>query len=272
MMSIHEINPEELRRYIGDHNEKDYLLVDVRQPGEYQEGHIPGARLLPLPELVLKMDTLPQDLDLVFYCHSGARSMVASIIVEEEFGITGIYNLSGGILSWDGAVAESPPQVRIFDKQAAPEELYMTAMNLEKGAMNFYMTVDIRYGGETWSDVFGRLAEAEIAHALAVYRLWRNDRIGVDDFDTVFVGLSGNVLEGGMTLAEALDRTAASGCRSCVHLMELALNIEYSAFDLYRTMADQAKSPETRDVFLRISQAEKSHMNILIDALSTCPS
>ncbi len=270
-MSIHEINPEELRRYINNHNEKDYLLVDVRQPGEYEEGHLPGARLLPLPELVRKMDTLPQGLDLVFYCRSGARSLAASVIAEEEYGTTGIYNLNGGILSWDGAVAENPPQVRIFDKQAAPEELYMTAMNLERGAMNFYMTVDMRYGGETWSDVFGRLAEAEIGHALAVYRLWRKGRTGVNDFDTVFAGLSGNVLEGGMTLAEALDKAADSGGRTCVHLMELALHIEYSAFDLYRAMADQAESPEAHEAFLKIAQAEKSHMNILIDALGTCP-
>ena len=271
-MSIHEINQEELRRYIGDHDEKDYLLVDVRQPGEYGDGHIPGARLLPLPELAGKMDTLPRNLDLVFYCRSGVRSLVASIMAGEEFGTSGIYNLSGGILSWDGAVAEIPPQVRIFDKQVTPEELYMTAMNLEKGAMNFYMTVDIRYGGETWSDVFGRLAEAEIGHALAVYRLWRKGRTGVDDFDTVFAGLSGNVLEGGMTLPEALDRAAAPGGRTCVHLMELALHIEYAAFDLYRAMADRAENPETRDVFLKIAQAEKSHMNILIEALGSCPS
>jgi len=271
-MSIHEINPEELRQYINNHNEKDYLLVDVRQPGEYEEGHIPGARLLPLPELVRNMETLPQGPDLIFYCHSGARSMAASMIVEEEFGTTGIYNLNGGLLSWDGAVAGYPPQVRIFDKQAAPEELYMTAMNLERGAMNFYMTVDMRYGGEIWSDVFGRLAEAEIGHALAVYRLWRKGRIGVDDFDMVFAGLSGNVLEGGMTLAEALDRTAVPGGRTCVHLMELALHIEYAAFDLYRAMADQAEGSEAREAFLKIAQAEKSHMNILIDALGTCPS
>ena len=270
-MSIHEIKPEELRRYIQDHNEKDFLLVDVRQPDEYKEGHIPGARLLPLPELVGKMETLPSGLDLVFYCRSGARSMAASLMVEEEFGTTGIYNLNGGILSWDGATAENPPQVQLFDKGAAPETLYMTAMNLEKGAMNFYMTVDMRYGGQAWSDIFSRLAEAEIGHALAVYRLWRRGRTGVEDFDTVFAGLSGNVLEGGMTLADALDRAAGSGGRTCVHLMELALQVEYAAFDLYRTMADQAENPEARDAFLKIAQAEKSHMGLLADALGGCP-
>ena len=270
-MSIHEIDPGDLRRYIRDHNEKDFLLVDVRQPDEYKEGHIPGARLLPLPELVRNMETLPSGLDLIFYCQSGARSMAASLMVEEEFAATGIYNLNGGILSWDGATAENPPQVQLFKKGAAPEALYMTAMNLEKGAMNFYMTVDMRYGGEAWSDVFSRLAEAEIGHALAVYRLWRRGRTGVEDFDTVFAGLSGNVLEGGMTLVDALDRAAGSGGRTCVHLMELALHVEYAAFDLYRAMADQAESPDARDAFLKIAQAEKSHMALLAAALGGCP-
>ena len=270
-MSIREIKPEELRLYIQRHDEKEFLLVDVRQPEEYEDGHIPGARLLPLSEFVQKMDTLPQDLDLIFYCRSGGRSMAAAMMAEEELGRNGLYNLDGGILAWDGAVAEYPPRLRVFDPQAAPESLYMTAMNLEKGAMNFYTTIDMRHGGEAWSEVFGRLAEAEIGHALAVYRLWRRGRVGVDDFDVVFAGLSGSVLEGGMSLAEALDRAAASGGNTCVRLIELALHIEYAAFDLYRTMADQAEALEARDAFVKIAQAEKSHINVLVDALGGCP-
>jgi sulfur-carrier protein adenylyltransferase/sulfurtransferase len=271
MMSIHEIHPDGLRRYIRTHHEQKYLLVDVRQPAEYQEGHIPGARLLPLPELAKIMDTLPKDKELVFYCHSGARSMAASIMVEEEFPQGEIYNLTGGMLSWNGAVTEKPPRVQLFDMQASAEQMLMTAMNLERGAMNFYMTVDERYGGEDWSDVFGKLAEAEIGHALMVYRLWQRNKTGVDDFDTIFGGLSGAVLEGGLTLIDVLDRAASIGGSVCIRLMELALNVEYSAFDLYRTMADQALDEDARKAFLSIAQAEKSHMNILVDALGSCP-
>jgi sulfur-carrier protein adenylyltransferase/sulfurtransferase len=270
-MSIHEIKAEELRRYISGHDEKDYLLVDVRQPDEYEEGHIPGASLLPLPELVLNLATLPLTQDLIFYCRNGARSMAASLIVEEEFGRTDIHNLNGGILSWDGAVTENPPQIGIFNKMASTEELCVTAMNLEKGAMNFYMAVAMRYGGEVWSDVFERLAEAEAGHALEVYRIWGKGGTGVDDFAKVFTGLSGNILEGGMTLVGALDMAAASGGRNCVRVMELALQIEYTAFDLYRTMAGHAEDDEAQRGFLQIAQAEKSHMNVLIDALGACP-
>ena len=269
-MGIYEIKPDELRRYIQEHDEKSFLLVDVRQPGEYESGHIPGARLLPLFEFVQNMDTLPKDKELIFYCHSGGRSMAAAMMAEEEISAVKIYNLIGGIRAWDGGIAEQSPRVQVFDRQAEPASLYMTAMNLEKGAMNFYTTIDMRYGDDAWSDVFGRLAEAEIGHALAVYRFWRSGRTGVDDFDGVFAGLSGNVLEGGMTLAEAVDQAAAPGGNTCVRLIELALHIEYAAFDLYRTMADQAEMPEVREAFLKIAQAEKSHMSILVDALGRC--
>ena len=127
-------------------------------------------------------------------------------------------------------------------------------------------------GGEEWSDVFARLAEAEIGHAMIIHQLLRQKDSGGADFDAVFSNLSGDVLEGGMSLADALDRAATAGHLLCVHLIELALNIEYSAFDLYRTMADRATENHARNVFLKIAQAEKSHMNILIGALGTCPS
>jgi rhodanese-related sulfurtransferase/rubrerythrin len=271
-MGFHEIQPDELRQFIKTHHENEYLLVDVRQPDEYEQGHIPGARLLPLPELAVSMDTLPMDKELVFYCRSGARSIAASTLVEEESEQTEVYNLTGGIISWEGNVVERPPQVRIFAASATPEQMMMTAMDLEKGAMRFYTMADERWGGENWSEVFARLAEAEIGHAMMIYQLLSRENTLKDDFDTVFSGLQGDVLEGGTTVADALDRAASAEDRYCVHLIELALNIEYSAFDLYRTMADQVTDSKARDAFLKISQAEKSHMNSLIGALGTCPS
>ncbi len=269
-MSFHEINAEELRKFIKKHHENQYQVVDVRQPGEYQQGHIPGARLLPLPELAKKLDTLPMEKELIFYCRSGGRSLAASTMIEEESSHTEVYNLNGGILAWDGAVAEDLPKVRLFEASASMEQMLMTAMNLEKGAMKFYTMADERWGGDSWSEVFGRLAEAEIGHAMMIYKILGREKKVVDDFDTIFSGLSGDVLEGGMSLADALEK-AASGKGLCIHLIEFALKIEYAAFDLYRTMADKTTDAGIRDVFLKISQAEKSHMAILIGALGTCP-
>ena len=46
-----DITALELKQFIKSHNEKEYLLVDVRQPDEYTKGHIPGAKFIPLNEL-----------------------------------------------------------------------------------------------------------------------------------------------------------------------------------------------------------------------------
>ena len=71
------MTPQQLREFVANNHESAYELIDVRQPGEYEQVHIPGARLVPLPELVQTVDKLPQDRNIVFYCHSGGRSMAA---------------------------------------------------------------------------------------------------------------------------------------------------------------------------------------------------
>ena len=79
-----EISPEQFRAYIQKKKEDDYMLVDVRQPFEYSAGHLPGAHLLPLMELEAKLFELPEDREIVFYCQSGNRSRVASVLVAES--------------------------------------------------------------------------------------------------------------------------------------------------------------------------------------------
>ena len=46
---------DKVRNYLDKHNPEEYNLVDVRQPGEYEQGHLPGAHLVPLGELEEKL-------------------------------------------------------------------------------------------------------------------------------------------------------------------------------------------------------------------------
>ncbi len=62
-----DINSDQLRDYMGGHQEKEYQLVDVRQPREYGEAHIAGAMLLPLGELSARLCELPEGRDIIFY-------------------------------------------------------------------------------------------------------------------------------------------------------------------------------------------------------------
>jgi sulfur-carrier protein adenylyltransferase/sulfurtransferase len=268
-MSLKPMHPEELRRYMQNHHEKDYLIVDVRQPEEYRRGHIPGARLLPLPELVQSMDRLPAGKALIFYCHGGGRSMAAAAMVEEEAWGSALYNLTGGMMAWDGGRVADEPQVRLFAGQT-PGEMFGTAVNLEKGAQIFYETVGARYAQQAWGPVFARLAKAEWAHARAVHGFWRQIEPDLDPFEPLFEGCRGEILEGGLPLQSALDKIARLQGDTCLRLIELALQIEYAALDLYRRLADQQGEEALRQAFISLAQAEKAHMQNLIEAMELC--
>ena len=79
------------------------VLLDVRTPGEYREGHVPGSKNVPLQDID-NIDSVVENIDTVLYvyCHSGVRSAQA---VEQlkELGYTKVNNI-GGIAAYTGKV------------------------------------------------------------------------------------------------------------------------------------------------------------------------
>ena len=79
------------------------LLIDVRTPREYHgpQGHIKGARLLPLGELISNANVIKEykDEEIVTICHSGSRSMMAAQLLAQS-GFKDIRNLTGGMIMW----------------------------------------------------------------------------------------------------------------------------------------------------------------------------
>jgi rhodanese-related sulfurtransferase len=73
--------------------------IDVREPGEWEQGHVPGATLVPLNRLLASPRQHLAGDDVVFYCAQGVRSAVACEVAA-AVGLTRIYNLEGGINSW----------------------------------------------------------------------------------------------------------------------------------------------------------------------------
>ena len=266
-----DITTEQLKQFIKSKNEKDYVLVDVRQPAEYTSGHIPGAKFIPLNELVSDFSGLPQDRDLIFYCHSGGRSLAAASMSSEEMVTEkSIYNLTGGILAWEGKTLRGFPKIQVFDKNKATSDLLLTAMDLEKGAWRFYTHILEHFDVDPINSTLEKLSQAEIGHAKTVYGFWKTVAGEVHPFDELYANLEGEILEGGESLTDVLELLKNTEGNRCVHVIELALHIEYAAFDLYRTMADNAKDQTAQDAFLTIAQAEKNHMRILAGALDQC--
>ena len=79
------------------------VLLDVRTPQEYREGHIPGSKNVPLQTLD-KVDSIVENKDTVLYvyCHSGARSRQATAMLQ-HMGYTNVQNI-GGIAAYQGEV------------------------------------------------------------------------------------------------------------------------------------------------------------------------
>ena len=85
------------------------LLVDVRDPDEFDDGHIPGAVNLPLNELRSRLGELPRDRELWLYCRVGQRGYYAArILMQHGFKVK---NLSGGYLTYDLIEAASKNQL-----------------------------------------------------------------------------------------------------------------------------------------------------------------
>ena len=87
----------------------DFVLVDVREPHEFQIGRIPNSRLIPLGELAKRVNELNVGDDIVVHCKSGMRSAKAMDFLKQS-GFKRVKNLKGGILAWSDKVDPSVPK------------------------------------------------------------------------------------------------------------------------------------------------------------------
>jgi len=274
------LTAEKLQAFMESHHERDYLLIDVRQPAEYEQFHIPGATLMPLPDFESRLFDLPSDKDLIFYCKVGSRSQMAAMLAQEgDVTEKSLYHLFGGIHAWNGKTLADFPKVRVFETSGGFTELLLTAMDMERGAERFYQHVRDRYSDFAFSTTFDHLARVETAHARIIHDVYRKTIGGAspESFDALYERLAGDILEGGESLEQMTARldSGFAGVETdpCISLMELALNIEYAAYDLYRGAATrEGAETETAGLFLDIAQAEKSHMRILAKAIANCES
>ena len=78
------------------------LIYDVRQPEEYNGGHIQGAVLIPLGDIPNRYKEIPQKKKVVVYCRSGRRSAQAVAFLRDH-GYSDAFSLAGGYLEWSRA-------------------------------------------------------------------------------------------------------------------------------------------------------------------------
>ena len=78
---------------------KDWFFLDVREPGEWEEAHIPYATLIPLGDLTARLSEIPKDTNIIVVCRSGNRSAVGRDLLLKS-GFANVTSMAGGMSTW----------------------------------------------------------------------------------------------------------------------------------------------------------------------------
>ena len=87
---------------LGAHAPASATLVDVRDASEWRDGHVPGARHIPLSQLAARMEELRDAGPLLVHCQGGSRSAVAASLLQAN-GFADVANVAGGFAAWERA-------------------------------------------------------------------------------------------------------------------------------------------------------------------------
>jgi rhodanese-related sulfurtransferase len=102
------LTPAELASWLAEESRAKPVLLDVREPWEYEKARIAGSQLVPMGEIPARKDEIDSAADIVVICHHGGRSMQVAMFLEKN-GFAKVHNLTGGVDSWSRSVDPAVP-------------------------------------------------------------------------------------------------------------------------------------------------------------------
>lgn len=261
---VNSILPDEVRKIIKEKSTDEYCLLDVRQPGEYEQGHIPGATLIPLAELQSNLNRIHPDRMTIVYCRSGNRSR-SGVGILIGAGLENVYNMEGGILAYNGLVAAGPPEAGVFcfPENMTPEQLIAMAWYIEDGSQRYLDAVKDIAQDQDIKDAFISFTDHKIAHKQSLSQLFQKisgQSVG-DDFPTsVLQRPPHKVMAGCVSVPEAINW---SKDKEISDILDLLIGLEANTFDLYLKLGRQVESDRARSVFMELSEEEVRHLKQL---------
>jgi len=103
-----QISAPELAAWLSDAAREKPVLLDVREPWEFERARIAGAQLVPMREVPGRLDEIDQGKPVVAICHHGGRSMQIALFLEKA-GYNNVHNLVGGVDAWSRMVDPAVP-------------------------------------------------------------------------------------------------------------------------------------------------------------------
>jgi rhodanese-related sulfurtransferase/rubrerythrin len=264
---VESMDAGKARKYMTDHAEGTYTLLDVRQPGEYESEHIPGANLIPLPQLKDGRSRLDPDKPVVVYCAVGGRSLAAAQLLS-GLGFRKVYNLQGGIKAWQGVKASGPKELNL-DMVRGDEtvsEMIALAYGMEMGLGIVYRQMIERSDDPDLQSLFAKLADIENQHKIRLLEMLAEIDGPIKDTDAYEAEIRPAVLEGGYNLDDFLLKNEAF-LDSVQDVLGLAMMLETQALDLYLRFAEKSTDQQTQNALFSIADEEKAHLVSLGDLM-----
>jgi rhodanese-related sulfurtransferase len=252
---VNSMDAAEAREYMASHREDEYTILDVRQPGEYEESHLPGARLIPLPQLAGAYEELDPEKPVIVHCAVGGRSRVAAQLLS-GLGFQEVYNLAGGIKAFQGRKAAGPRELNLdlVRGDETPAEILTLAWGMEKALQLFYQTLLARTRDQEMKNLFARLAQVEQRHQERLEEQYRRVAPAAGGLQP---GPAAEAMEGGFPMPEFLEQNAPY-LQTVPQVLDLAMMIETQALDLYLRFAGRCSQAATREVLFNIAEEGKS--------------
>ena len=257
---VKSMNVDQAREYIHKKPPDELTLLDVRQPNEYEAGHLPGARLIPLPDILSRLNEIDSDKATIVYCAVGGRSRIAAQMIAAQ-GFSDVYNLSGGFKAWkgDAAFGSEEKGLELFTGNESVEETLVVAYSLEEGLRSFYLEMQAKVNNSDTRNLFEKLSEIEVKHQeriLEEYRKITTSSITREEFEKKVVV---STLEGGLT-TEEYTTLFHPNWESVTDIIEVAMSIEAQALDLYLRASERSDEPQSQKVLRQIADEERTHL------------
>jgi rhodanese-related sulfurtransferase/rubrerythrin len=257
---VKSIDTQAAKAYLDGKRVDEVTILDVRQPKEYEAGHIPGAVLLPLPDLTDGLDRIDHSKPVVVYCASGGRSRMAAQLLSGK-GFGEVINIAGGMNAWNSDIAFLGEEkgLDLFDGVHSVETALAVAYSLEAGLKAFYESMATRVESESARQLFHQLSQIEVKHQdriLEQYAELTGKPASRSAFEATQVPA---VLEGGMTTEEYANLLMPS-YDTVPEIVELAMSIEAQALDLYLRASEKTADAAGKNALLQIANEEKTHL------------
>jgi|GEM_PF-31351 len=266
---VDSLDPQAAQAFMAARPAGSYTLLDVRQPGEYEAEHLPGATLIPLPELSDAASQLDPAKPTLVHCAIGGRSRVAAQLLS-GMGFPEVYNIKGGIKAWQGQKAAGPVELNLdlVRGDETPAEVVALAFGLEKGLQEFYRTLEAQSADQELRGFFAKMAGIEDKHMDRLFSLRTRLADPPPDRATYEATVPSGVMEGGFDMQDFITRNAAH-LTNLRGALDLAMMIETQALDLYLRFARKMSQADAQDVLFQIAQEEKAHLAALGKLLET---